>query len=291
MIKRGLLRLFRYAGVDVSRLLERLARWSISQASRENTLVDLTNTLREIVPDISRQELTAMAGYNEYWELKRRTLQAFQCLIMLKAVEMLASNNLTVVDIGDSAGTHMLYLKELTKGKYNINTLSVNLDPEAIIKITASGQRALLCRAEDLDLGGTHVDLFTTFQMVEHLHNPALFFRRLAVKSSCNTIVLTVPYMKQSRVGLHSIRNKMKKPVIAEEEHIFELNPQDWELLLLHSGWKIAYERIYRQYPVRIPVVNHLLSSFWKKFDFEGFWGVILVKDTAISNLYQDWEA
>ena len=244
--------------------------------------------LRKIAPDISRQETTVNEN-NDYWEIKRRTQQAFQCTMMLKALETFTSKNLTVVDIGDSAGTHMLYLKELTKDIFDIDTIGVNLDPTAIEKINARGQKAMLCRAEDLDLGDKSVDIFTSFQMVEHLHNPAIFFRRLAKKSPCNKIVMTVPYLKNSRVGLHHIRWNSDKTIFAEDEHIFELSPEDWTLLLLHSGWKVVYSYIYYQYPRRMPVISWLFSWYWRNTDFEGFWGAILEKDTTLSDRYQDW--
>ncbi len=189
---------------------------------------------------------------------------------MLKAIEHLPPGKLTVVDIGDSAGTHMLYLKELVKDKFDVDTISVNLAPAAIEKIKARGLSALLCRAEDLNLGNKQVDLFVSFEMVEHLHNPAIFFKRLATNSRGNKIVITVPFRRESRVGLYYIRNDLKEYISAEREHIFELDPEDWTLLLLHSGWKIAYSEIYFQYPRKWPFIRKLLANYWEKTDFEG---------------------
>ncbi|MFH1309101.1 MAG: hypothetical protein ABIH85_00305, partial [Candidatus Omnitrophota bacterium] len=76
----------------------------------------------------------------------------------------------------------------------------------------------------------------------------------------------------------------------AEEEHIFELNPKDWALLFLHSGWRVKYSEIYYQYPRKWPVLSWLWAKFWKLTDYEGFWGAILEKDTTYSDCYQDWE-
>ena len=111
-------------GLDKRKLMEGLSAWSINRAYTENNLHSLTVRLREIVPDISNQEDSEKDAFNAYLELKRRTLQAFQCHMMLKALEDYAAGNITVVDIGDSAGTHMLYLKELTRGKLCIDTVS-----------------------------------------------------------------------------------------------------------------------------------------------------------------------
>ena len=230
-----------------------------------------------------------MSGFNDYWELKRRALQAFQCNMMLKAVESFSDNSLTVVDIGDSAGTHMLYLKELTKDKFDIDAIGVNLDPAAIEKIKARGQKAVLCRAEDLDLGDKKVNLFTSFQMVEHLHNPALFLRRLAKRDGQARLVITVPFRRSSQVGLSHIRRQSRDRVPAGDEHIFELCPADWTLLMLHSGWRVVHEQTYLQYP-RVPLMDAPLALFWKRMDFEGFWGAILEKDRSLSDRYSDWE-
>lgn len=276
-------------GVKPADAIQRISAWSIRRSLAQQRLDRLVPRLREIEPDLSRQELTEQDVYNEYWELKRRGLQSFQCGLMLEALKQLPDRKLTVVDIGDSAGTHMLYLTELARQTHQLETIGVNLDPGAIEKIRARGQRAILCRAEDLDLGEQSVDLFTSFQMVEHLHNPSIFFRRLAKKSACTTMLLTVPYLKNSRVGLHTVRNRSVRPVVAEEEHIFELSPQDWELLLLHSGWRITASTIYYQYPCGIPLVSRLLGWFWRQTDYEGFWGAILTKDLTYSDQYQDW--
>lgn len=256
----------------------------------QNQYGEKVSRLRVIAPDISDQESSEQAHFNDYWELKRRLLHAFQCSLMLKALDTCGPASLTVADIGDSAGTHMLYLKELAKEGHTIDTLSVNLDPRAVDKVTARGLRAILCRAELVDLSTEDIDIATSFEMIEHLHNPALFFRNLATKSRCKKLVVTMPYVRSSRVGLHRLRHRYDGPVYAEDEHIFELNPGDWRLLAQHAGWKVVYSGTYYQYPRRWPFVSNLFAFFWRKTDFEGFWGAILERDPTFSDRYQDWE-
>jgi hypothetical protein len=53
-------------------------------------------------------------------------------LLKLKALN---KKQLTVVDIGDSAGTHMRYLKELTQHEYDIKTISVNMEKRGMLTI------------------------------------------------------------------------------------------------------------------------------------------------------------
>lgn len=281
--------ILRFLHVDINQFIESVARWSLLLSVKENHFSSLMERLRAIVPDISQQQSAESLVFSPYVELKRRVLQTFQCQMMLKVVEMLNQKHLTVVDIGDSAGTHMLYLKELVKDKCSVDTLSVNLDPRAIEKIKKRGLPAILKRAEEIDLNDMTVDLFTSFEMVEHLHDPATFLHRLAKSENGKYLLLTVPYLHQSRVGFHHLRRHMSGPVHAEEVHVFELSPEDWKLLMKHSGWKVVYERIYYQYPRRLPIINLILRIFWKNTDFEGFWGVILEKDLSYSSQYQDW--
>lgn len=284
--------LLRLCGKEPAAFIEDVSHWSLRWALRQQGRSELVGRLREIEPDLTNQEDEALKGkpHGPYWDLKRRGLQAFQCEFMLREVSRLPNRVLTVADIGDSAGTHMLYLRRLAGEARKVETVSVNLEERAVEKIRARGFKAVLGRAEDLDLEGAKVDLFTSFEMVEHLHNPAIFFRRLARRNDRARLLLTVPYLRRSRVGLHNVRWGNPDPIRAGDEHIFELCPEDWKLLLLHSGWRVVEEGVYHQYP-RFPVLDLPLAWFWRRTDYEGFWGVLLEKDSTFSDRYQDWEA
>jgi hypothetical protein len=290
MVKPFLKKILLALGFEPAALVQQVGQWSIRRAVVQDGLDRMMGRLAEIVPDISDQ-YSREEGHGDYWHLKVRAQQAFQATLMLKVLDNLPARKIVVVDIGDSAGTHMTYLANLVKDERQVETISVNLDPRAVAKISAKGLKAVLCRAEDLDLGQEQpVDLFTSFEMVEHLHNPALFFYRLAKRSSCRKILITVPYLKTSRVGLHHVRLRSSQEIFAEDEHIFELSPEDWTLLLLHSGWKISHSEVYYQYPRKWPIISQLLAYYWKTMDYEGFWGAILEKDLTFANRYQDWE-
>ncbi|MDD5434875.1 MAG: hypothetical protein PH343_05540, partial [Nitrospira sp.] len=94
-------------------------------------------------------------------------------------------------------------------------------------------------------------------------------------------------YLAQSRVGLHHVRQLLKTEVSAETTHIFELSPADWKLIFMHAGWSVYYDKIYFQYPSH--GLLRLTKSLWKKMDFEGFYGAVLIRDTSFSKLYKDW--
>lgn len=277
-------------GLDAAGFIAAFSKWQLRLSLIKQK--DLLKTLRTIVPDVSKQYTRTKEDFNDYWELKIRGLHAFQCSLMLKALEsaVAVDSDVSVVDIGDSSGAHMLYLKALTKDRHTVRTLSVNLDEKAVEKIRGKGLEALLCRAEDLDLGQKKIDLCVSFEMLEHLHDPAYFLYNLAQRSDCARLLITVPYQKRSQVGLRYIKNGRTDTIHAEDEHIFELSPEDWYWLMLHSGWRIVYQEVYYQYPRNIPLISRFMAFWWRKTDFEGFFGAILKKDARYSGMYADWK-
>ncbi len=155
-------------------MLRRLLAWSLRRAASEQGLAPLVERLRAIEPDLSGQ-YTLPVEMDLYLETKIRAQHAFQCDLMLRALERLPPGKLTVVDFGDSSGRHLHYLRELAGVRFDLETGGVNLDPIAVEKIRARGHRAVECRAETLDLEGQRIDLFLSFEMLEHLHDPAGF--------------------------------------------------------------------------------------------------------------------
>lgn len=276
---------------------------SLQAAAAEQVLDQLAERLRTIVPDLSDHSTTHRIE-GSFLDKKLRNQHAFQVRFLEKVVRKQNKKRLTVVDIGDSSGLHLNYLKAICPD-ISFDTISVNLDEEAVNRISAKGMKALHCRAEELDLGDQTIDLFVTFQMVEHLMNPCLFFRRLAVRGNCDKLLVTVPYRRISRVALRGFRRLipdleenaaglsrhldfLPTKRQAEDEHIFELSPLDWKLLMIFSGWRPVYDEIYLQYPRRHPL--RLTKPVWREVDSEGFWGVFLERDLSFSNIYQDWE-
>ena len=101
-------------GIQSADLYQPILLKSIKKAAVEQKLTDYVSKLCSIVPDISNQYTTTkMEG--PYLEAKVRTLHAFQMRLFKRAARMQSKNKMTVVDIGDSAGTHLLYIKKLCK--------------------------------------------------------------------------------------------------------------------------------------------------------------------------------
>jgi hypothetical protein len=272
--------------------IKKILALSIISACKEQGLSKLVKKLRQIVPDLTEQYSDFKVEGN-YLITKVRSQHAFQISLVLKALGLLENQDreLSVVDIGDSSGTHSQYLQALI-GKNKIRMVSVNLDPKAVKKIRDKGLEAVESRAEKLHVHNDfsrHVDIFLSFQMIEHLLDPIGFLHTMALKSECDYFVITVPFLHQSRVGLYQVRDQKlaASTFNAESTHIFELCPDDWDLIFRFSGWEIVESVRYTQYPRRNPLTG--LRYLWRKFDFDGFYGVILKKDDSISKRYLDW--
>lgn len=218
-----------------------------------------------------------------------RGLHSFQVALVneaLKLVDRPLKETITIVDIGDSSGTHLQYIKGLHRDR-NIRSVSINIDSEAVKRIKEKGLDAVCARAEDLDSLSIKADMFLSFEMLEHLMNPCGFLHSLA-QINCKVFVVTVPYLPHSRVGLYHVRTNQKRNVNSENTHIFELSPQDWRLIFRHSGWAIETDKTYLLYPRKSPF-RFWLKEYWQRLSFEGFYGAILRPDKSWSSLYNGW--
>lgn len=257
---------------------------SLEKAAIEQGLNELAVKLAKIVPDI-KDQYSIFKFDNRYFTMKIRNRHAFQISLINKVIGQFQRP--TIVDIGDSAGTHLEYIMGLHSGAEDIKTLSVNLDPKAIKRIKAKGLDAVEARAEDLKAYDVNADIFLCLETLEHLTDPCRFLHRLSSKTDAKYLIITVPYLSRSRVGLHHIRTGRQDRVCAENTHIFELSPEDWKLTIRHSGWNIIYEKVYLQYPRKSFL--RLTKPLWKRFDFEGFYGLILKRDDTWSSRYLNW--
>jgi len=247
--------------------------WSIRKGLKHKFFLDRINSF-DI--DITGQ-YTALELDTEYLKLKVRALHAFQYSLLCIAAE--GGQNLNIIDIGDSNGTHCQYLQKTFLG---VKTLSINIDPEAVKRIKKKGLNVILISAErsknikSLSLFKNN-SFIMMLQTLEHLPDPINILNNLTFLT--DKLVVTVPYVKRSRIGMHCLRdpNYSKEPT-SENTHIFELSPEDWKLLFDYTGWKVAKEDVHWQYPKRWPLISWLLKLYWRRFDFEGFWGVILRK-------------
>lgn len=268
----------------IKNILQKFFMQSLQSAAREQKMPSLAMKLEGIVPDITNQYSSFQVS-SPYQKIKVRFQHVFQIMLVDKAINEFERP--VIVDIGDSSGTHLQYLAGLYPEKRGMRCLSVNLDLAAVERIKKKGLDVVLARAEDLEQYNIHADIFLCFETLEHLTNPVFFLHELSSKTEAKYLIITVPYLRKSRVGLHHIRGKANTQANPENTHIFELSPEDWRLLMQHSGWVVSYEQIYLQYPKW--GFLRLLQPVWRRLDFEGFYGVILKRDTYWSQQYNGW--
>ncbi len=269
---------------SIQKYLEKFLLKSLLSARREQGLGKLSEELSRIVPDISQQYSTFKLD-SLYLKTKVRNMHAFQISLVKEIISEF--KNSVIVDIGDSAGTHLQYILGLYSLDKNVKCLSVNLDAGAVKKIKQKGLEAINARAEDLHRYNITADLFLSFEMLEHLTDPSRFLYELSAKTKAKYLIVTVPYVRRSRVGLHHIRTANINAVCAERTHIFELSPEDWKLIARHSGWDIVKEQVYLQYPKNSFL--RITKPLWRRLDFEGFYGLILKRDDTWSSIYTNW--
>ena len=282
----------RALGLDAGKLYQAISLRSIEAAVREQGFAELREKLRERVPDLTHQYTKEIdrTAYDRYWEPKMRSVHAFQVDSALRAMADIGRDDLKVVDVGDSAGSHAAYLKTLAPKGQIERMVAVNLDPVAVEKIKAKGGEAILCRAEELDAQGLRPDLMLLFETLEHFTDPLRFLHAMATEGNVENILFTVPYRVRSRFGGDLIRNTISEipgEITPEQVHILELSPEDWQLLARLAGYRTNFCRIYRQYPRRS--VLRLMKPVWRKLDFEGFIAISLKRDLSLSERYTGW--
>lgn len=250
----------------LNRLFELLKLYSLKQAKKQNPYFSMER-LREIVPDISDQ-YTDLKIDTEYLELNVRAMHSFQ--VYLLRYYLLKKRDIKkkqwVVDVGDSSGNHSLYFKACFTD-WDFQIISANIDKEAVEKIRSKGLNAVQKTAEKLYPAG---HIVTMFQVMEHLGNPIGLLKQYR-KDNVKAIILTVPYVRKTQVLSNYDEGKTQ-----ENLHIFEFSPGDWHKIFRYTGYKIVKEDIYYQYPKG--VFSWFWKWFWTRFDYEGFYGVILEK-------------
>jgi hypothetical protein len=278
--------------IDTRALYHKVSRASIEQAVDEQGLRALTEQLRRIVPDLRDQYTLPFdpEEYERYWEVKMRAQHAWQMQCVLDALAKIDKQNLTIVDIGDSSGTHSTYLKAIAPENKIRRCLGVNLDEQAVERIRKKGGEAICSRAEELELHDIQADLFLSFETVEHLTDPLRFLHTLAERGKAQHLVMTVPFRRVSRFGGEHLRmseSVMPPSMTAEEVHIYEFSPQDWTLLVRFAGFRPIFARVYRQYAQRN--LSRVTAPLWRSLDLEGFFCVFAERDLSLARRYADW--
>ena len=251
--------------------------YSIKQACKEQNIDYWKDNLRQIEPDISDHYSSSKLD-SLYLEEKVRSLHAFQINLIGEYVNYNSVN--FIVDIGDSSGLHLEYFQYLFEN--NFNSLSINTDPKAIERIRKRGYDATQIDAVKFAEGYSYIantpDMIWMFETLEHIEDPIRLLKGLKRYKKLKRLIITVPYVSNSRIGMLHLRkpHEFFTGLTPETTHIFELSPEDWKLLFKYCGWEIEKEQIYYQYPRKRLITKWFWRWYWKKYDFEGFYGIVL---------------
>jgi hypothetical protein len=220
-------------------------------------------------------------------EVRIRFLVAAECAFVETeiAAVLAARGRCSYADIGDSDGSVRVIMEDRF-GKASLSTLGINLQPGVVERMKQRGLDALCADAIEVGNRGQSYDVVSLFETMEHLPDPIGFLQKIAPVVG-HRLVLSVPFIRRSRVGLAYLRPDWPQglPATIENVHIFELSPEDWRKLFAHAGWKVEREQVVRQFPAGGPL-NWLLSAYWRYTSFEGFYFVSLSRDTAFSSRY-----
>lgn len=251
--------------------------WSIKKALQNQGLTPRYNQLKRLNIDITNQ-YSKESIESEYIKTKVLALHSFQMALFAQFINYQEeSNKWKVVDLGDSSGNHSRYIKKLFD-KHKFLTVGVNSDKKAIERIDNNNSIGCYSSIERYTSNYYHNNseklILLMFETLEHLDNPIEVLKNIRANMNPVALIITVPFVRRSRVGLHYLRNNLKtdKEVNQENNHIFELSPDDWMLLFKYCGFKVEKAFIYYQYPRWIPFLRY----YWQAFDFEGFVGFIL---------------
>ncbi len=180
-------------------------------------------------------------------------------------------------------------LKEYFFGD-KLKSVGINLQQSAVDKMRAKGLEGICADALSLGHQGVNYDIVSVFETLEHLPNPIEFLQGIRTVTN-ERLVVSVPFIRQSRVGLTYISDKWPKqwpkdkiPTI-ENTHIFELSPLDWKKIFLHTGWGIDNQWKLMMFPSG-KLSRLILQPFWRFVSFEGFWFVSLYKNSKYSSKY-----
>lgn len=220
-------------------------------------------------------------------EARIRFLVAAECSFIEKEVASVLANrqSCSYADIGDSDGSVRTVMEDIF-GKTQLETVGINLQPSAVERMKERGLNAICKDAIEVGNLGIRYNVVSLFETMEHLPDPIGFLQKIGSVVE-DRLVLSVPYVRCSRVGLYYQGNSWAKdlPVTIETVHIFELSPDDWKKIFLHSGWRVDRETIFKQFPASGPL-KWILSLYWRYTSFEGFYFVSLVKDTTYASRY-----
>ena len=100
----------------IKKIIFQLLIFSLIKARNEQGYKAMVSKIKSILPSL-KDQYTSFVVEGNYLETKVYNLHAFQTQLLLDAINSLTTENKNpvIVDIGDSSGNHILYLKSILK--------------------------------------------------------------------------------------------------------------------------------------------------------------------------------
>lgn len=221
-------------------------------------------------------------------EARIRFLVAAECAFVEEEIAAVLAKNqrCTYADIGDSDGSVRVVMHEIF-GRDRLATMGINLQPSVVKRMQDMGLEAICEDAVEVGRRGVRYNVVSVFETLEHLPDPIGFLKAIGAVVE-DRLVLSVPYVRRSRVGLQYLSKSWPAGDVAtiENVHMFELCPADLRKIFQHAGWRVDREAVFKQFPAWSPS-GVLLSIYWRLTSFEGFYFASLVKDDTHASRYQ----
>mgnify|MGYP001612453296 FL=1 len=265
-----------------------LSKKAILDAKGEDKkFLEIWNLSLKIIPDSVLDEHFIVPVFNDEVRLRIRLLICGEVYFAAKVIEELfgGEKKCTFLDIGDSDGSTRLLLNEALP-HFSIDTMGINLQLKAVEKIRRKGLKAECLDAMEVQKAGTRYDIVSLFETLEHLTNPIGFLENIH-ETVKHRLIISVPLICHSRISLRYLDKTWDKNIIPtiENTHIFELAPEDWRKIFLHTGWRVESEWRLRQFPDS-GILKIIMQRAWRKLSFEGFWFAALTKDMFHKNRF-----
>ncbi len=145
-------------GRVISGAIDSIMLWSLKIQKNNLRFDKLEELFEELQIDLSRQ-YTRKIELTPFLELKIKNEHAFQVGLAKNAIQkyIMPKRSVHVVDIGDSAGTHIKKLRKLLEDENGpqLQAVSVNLDSAAVEKIIRGGGGSCLLQSGRVCFGIT----------------------------------------------------------------------------------------------------------------------------------------
>ena len=205
----------------------------------------------------------ASTFYKETAEARREKLWKPKARLICETLARYGANQYTLIDVGGGFGLFAEEIRDLTSKVPFVIEPAPHLAQVCREKSIPVIEKFLeQVEAEDLPLGSK---VFVSFELFEHLHNPASFIKRLKVlMESGDFFIFTT--LSGTGVDIQVLWEESKS--VTPPHHLNFLNPRSIEILFARLGLEVLEVTTPGKLDVDILVNNQSLikDKFWQTF-------------------------